>query len=91
MVRNKEHVVNSYQKGNNICDSVKFETIKDIFCVDSISDYVLTEYYYMTADGTKYPIYQSRDGKCFIFRTSAKTGKTYKQYLPEVDEQLNRN
>lgn len=77
-------------KEKSICDSVKVVSIKDIFCVDSIYDYVLTEYYYMIADGTKCPIYQSRDGKCFIFRTSAKTGKTYKQYLPEVDEQLIR-
>ena len=64
---------------------------KDSVCIDSIPDCVLTQYFYMTAGRTKYPIYQSRDGKCFIIRTSARTGKTYKQYLPEVDKHLNRN
>lgn len=78
-------------KENSICDSVKVISIKDKFCVDSVSDYVLTEYSYMIANGKKYPIYQLRDGRCFIIRTSAKTGKTYKQYLPEVTKQLNRN
>lgn len=48
----------------------------------------LTGYYYQTADGTKYPIYMSSKGKCFILRTSSKTGKQYKQYLPEVTRQL---
>lgn len=48
----------------------------------------LTKYFYMTSDGTKYPIYMSSTGKCFILRTSAKTGKQYKQYLPEVTKQL---
>jgi hypothetical protein len=61
----------------------------DIFCVDSISDYVLTKYSYLTADGTKYPIYQSGTGKCFIIRTNTETGERYRQYLPKVDTQLN--
>lgn len=49
----------------------------------------LTGYYYQTADGTKYPIYISSKGKCFIWRTSTKTGKQYKMYLPEITKQLN--
>lgn len=49
----------------------------------------LTGYYYQTADGTKYPIYMSSKGKCFILRTSSKTGKQYRQYLPEITKQLN--
>lgn len=48
----------------------------------------LTGYYYQTTDGTKYPIYMSSKGKCFIWRTSSKTGKPYKQYLPEITKQL---
>ena len=52
---------------------------------DSIT---LTGYYYVTSDGTRYPIYKSSKGKCFIFRISAKTGKQYKQYLPEITKQL---
>lgn len=31
--------------------------------------------------GAQYPILISANGKYFIVRTSAKTGKTYKQYL----------
>lgn len=54
---------------------------------DSIT---LTGYYYQTADGTKYPIYMSSKGKCFILRTSSKTGKEYRQYLPEVTKQLSK-
>jgi hypothetical protein len=49
---------------------------------------LLTKYYYLASDGTKYPIYMSANGKCFIIRTSNKTGKQYKQYLPEVTKQL---
>lgn len=47
----------------------------------------LTKYFYVASDGTKYPIYMSANGKCFIVRTS-KNGKQYKQYLPEVTKQL---
>lgn len=55
---------------------------------DSISDVVLTKYFYITASGVKYPIYLAKTGKCFIIRTSTKTGKRYKQYLPEVSKPL---
>ena len=50
----------------------------------------LTGYFYIDAKGVKYPIYISSKGKCFILRTSAKTGKQYKQYLPEVTKQLSK-
>ena len=55
---------------------------------DSISDAVLTKYFYMTASGVKYPIYMMETGECFIIRTSSKTGERYKQYLPEVSKLL---
>lgn len=35
-------------------------------------------------DGVKYPIYLSAKGKAYIIRTSKKTGKEYKQYLPDT-------
>lgn len=76
-------------KVNSNCDSVKAVSIMDRFCVDGISDYVLTKYFYLAADGTKYPIYHSGTGKCFIIRTNTKTGEKYRKYLPEVDKQLN--
>ena len=74
----------------SICGGRYVKPAKDSVCIDSIPDCVLTQYFYMTAGMTKYPIYQSRDGKCFIIRTSARTGKTYKQYLPEMSKQVNK-
>lgn len=50
----------------------------------------LTPYTYVASDGTKYPIYISGNGKYFIIRKSAKTGKEYRQYLPEVTKQLSK-
>lgn len=47
----------------------------------------LTKYFYLASDGTKYPIYISANGKCFIIRVS-KNGKEYRQYLPEVTRAL---
>lgn len=44
-------------------------------------------YTYQTADGKKYPIYISENGKAYIIRKSKK-GNTYKQYLPEVTKKL---
>lgn len=31
----------------------------------------------------EYPIYISNSGSCYIIKTSKKTGKEYKQYLPK--------
>lgn len=69
------------RKGNTFIQSPSKSLIKK----DSVT---LTGYFYMTSDGTKYPIYMSSSGKCFILRTSSKTGKQYRQYLPEVTKQL---
>ena len=48
------------------------KTTKDSTIVDKsmIKDAKMTKYFYTTADKTKYPIYMSSDGKCFIIRTS---------------------
>ena len=51
--------------------------------------YKLTQYTYIASDGVKYPIYVSEKGKYFIFRKS-KTGKEYRQYLPEITKQLSK-
>ena len=66
------------------------KTTKDSTIVDKsmIKDAKMTKYFYMTVDRTKYPIYISSDRKCFIIRTSTKTGKQYRQYLPEVTKKL---
>lgn len=47
-----------------------------------------TPYTFKAKDGKEYPIYISKNGKAFIWRKSAKTGKLYKQYLPEITKQL---
>jgi len=36
-----------------------------------------------------YPIYLSSTGKAFIKKVSKKTGKEYKQYIPEIGKQIN--
>ena len=51
---------------------------------------VFSGYHYFDTKGIRYPIYISSKGKCFIWRTSSKTGKLYKQYLPEVTKYLNK-
>lgn len=48
-----------------------------------------TEYTYKTKDGKTYDIYLSAKGKAFIKRISSKTGKEYKQYIPEIGRQIN--
>ena len=49
----------------------------------------LTPYTYVI-DSVSYPVYMSANGKYFIIRTSKKTGKPYKQYLPELQKQLSK-
>lgn len=41
-----------------------------------------------TIKGVVYPIYLSKGGKAFIWRTS-KTGKEYKMYKPEIGKRIN--
>ena len=53
------------------------------------NDSVRTEYIYQTKDGVKYTIYLSKSGKAYILRTSKKTGKQYRQYLPEIGKLIN--
>ena len=75
------HAQSVTRKGNTfVQDSSKTKVKKDVP--------TLTKYTYKTSDGKTYPIYMSSTGKCFIIRTSAKTGKQYKQYLPEVTKAL---
>jgi len=50
---------------------------------------IKTDYTYKDSKGVSYPIYLSPKGKAFIIRVSKKTGKEYKQYLPEVTKRLN--
>ena len=68
----------------------KGNTFEQVSKKKSKEAYKLTQYTYIAADGTKYPIYISEKGKYFIFRKSAKTGKEYRQYLPNVNKELSK-
>ena len=68
----------------------KGNTFEQVSKKKSKETYKLTPYTYVTADGVKYPIYLSEKGKYFIFRKSAKTGKEYRQYLPNVNKELSK-
>lgn len=48
-----------------------------------------TQYTYTDSKGNVYPVYLSSKGKAFIKKVSKKTGKEYKQYLPEVGKKIN--
>ena len=48
-----------------------------------------TEYTYTDSKGNTYPVYLSSTGKAFIKKISKKTGKEYKQYMPEIGKQIN--
>ena len=42
-----------------------------------------TKYTWEDKEGNKYPIYITKKGTCYVLRTSKKTGKEYKYYLPK--------
>ena len=48
-----------------------------------------TQYIYKDSKGNVYPVYLSASGKAFIKKVSKKTGKEYKQYVPEIGKQIN--
>lgn len=48
-----------------------------------------TKFTWKDSKGNEYPVYISSTGSCFIIKTSAKTGKEYRNYLGlEVSEQM---
>lgn len=48
-----------------------------------------TKYTWEDKEGNKYSIYITKKGACYILRTSKKTGKEYKYYLPkEIQAQI---
>ena len=42
-----------------------------------------TQYTWKDSKGNEYPIYISTFGSCYVIKTSKKTGKEYKNYLPK--------
>lgn len=50
-----------------------------------------TSYQYEDSKGNKYPIYVSKRGSLYVIKTSKKTGKEYKYYLPkEMQEEIKK-
>lgn len=48
-----------------------------------------TKYTWEDKEDNKYPIYITKKGACYILKTSKKTGKEYKYYLPkEIQSQI---
>lgn len=48
-----------------------------------------TKYTYQDKKGQIYPVYLSKTGKAFIWRKSQKTGRDYRQYVPEIGKIIN--
>lgn len=69
----------------------KGTTFTQVSKKDKTQEATATQYTYVASDGVKYTIYRSSKGKYFILRKSKKTGKEYRQYLPEVTRQLKQN
>lgn len=42
-----------------------------------------TKYTWEDKEGNKYPIFITKKDACYVIRTSKKTGKEYKYYLPK--------
>ena len=54
-----------------------------------------TQYTWVDKDGNVYPVFITKRGACYIFRSSKKTGKEYKQYLNKniqetIKQELNK-
>ena len=47
-----------------------------------------TQYLYVQGENID-TVYLSSKGKAFVWKTSKRTGKRYRKYLPAVTEQLN--
>lgn len=48
-----------------------------------------TKYTYEDRKGKVYTVYLSKAGKAFIWRKSQKTGRDYRQYIPEIGKMIN--
>lgn len=48
------------------------------------ADTLITAFEFQDSKGTKYPIIINKvSGRCYVWKTSSKTGKLYKQYMKE--------
>lgn len=47
------------------------------------SSAIQTKYTWKDSKGTEYPIFITKNGRCFVNKISSKTGREYKYYLDE--------
>lgn len=66
------------QQGNNFTQTVKAAAAE-----------TKTVYTYTDGKGNVYPVWLSSTGKAFIKRVSKKTGREYRQYVPEIGKKIN--
>ena len=53
------------------------------------NDTIKTDYVFVARDGEKLTIILSKSGKAYVWKTSKKTGRKYKMYIPEVGKKIN--
>lgn len=67
---------------NVVRNGKTFEIVKQ--SVQQPKDTLVTEYTFKDSKGVEYPIIINRNsGRCYIWKTSSKTGKVYKSYMKE--------
>ena len=54
----------------------------------SVNQDTKTQFTWQDKDGNIYPIYITKKGACYVIRTSKKTGKEYKYYLPKDIQEI---
>lgn len=75
----------------NVCRGQKLERNGNNFRVARTSkDSTRTEYTFTDRKGKTYPVYLNGKGKAYVGKTSAKTGKYYRQYMPQITEQISK-
>lgn len=67
------------RQGNTFVQTSKSKESKD----------TQTKYIYKDSKGISYSVYLSAKGKAFIWKTSSKTNKKYRYYIPDVGKQIN--
>lgn len=74
-----------------VCRAQKLERSGNNFRAVSIAkDSTRTPYTYTDRKGKTYDVYLNGKGKAYVGKTSAKTGKYYRQYMPEITEQISK-
>lgn len=71
----------TYTLNNNVYKSTTSSITK--------GDTLVTPYFYEDSKGIQHPIIVGSTGSCYIWKTSQKTGRKYRQYLgPEISQDI---